>query len=130
MARFLSAQWLEQVAVAAHDDEALQAATIGVSLTVQQIVTGGPEGEVGWHVRLDDGKVEIGVGRAPDAEVVITQSHETATAIGRGGLSPAEAFASGRLKLAGQVGLLVRHQPVLEQLGIALAGVRDATTFA
>jgi putative sterol carrier protein len=73
--------------------------------------------------------VEIGSGRAPDAEVVITQTHETAAAIGRGGISPAEAFASGRLKLAGQVGLLVRHQEAFEQLGIALAAVRDATTF-
>jgi putative sterol carrier protein len=129
MARFLSAEWLEQVAAAAHDDARLQAATAGVSLTVQQVVTGGPDGEVAWHVRLGDGTVEIASGRAPDAEVVITQSHETATAVSRGGLSPAEAFASGRLKLAGQVGLLVRHQPAFEQLGIALAAVRDATTF-
>ena len=129
MARFLSAEWLEQVAAAAHDDEELQAATAGVSLTVQQVVTDGPDGEVAWHVRLGDGKVEIGPGRAPDAEVVITQSRETATAVGRGGLSPAEAFASGRLKLGGQVGLLVRHQPAFEQLGITLTAVRDATTF-
>ena len=129
MAPFLSAEWLEQVAAAAHDSEELQAATAGVALTVQQVVTGGPDGEVAWHVRLGDGEVEIGSGRAPDAEVVITQSHETAAAIGRGGLSPAEAFASGRLKLAGQVGLLVRHQQAFEQLGIALAAVRDTTTF-
>jgi putative sterol carrier protein len=129
MAPFLSARWLEQVAAAASDDAGLRAATVGVSLTVQQVVTGGPGDEVAWHVRLGDGKVEIGSGRALDAEVVITQSHETATAISRGELSPAEAFASGRLKLAGQVGLLVRHQPALEQLGIALARVRDTTTF-
>lgn len=130
MAPFLSAQWLEQVAAAAHDDEELQAATVGVSLTVQQIVTTGPDGEVAWYVRLDDGELEIRPGRAPGAEVVITQSRETATAIGRGGLSPTEAFASGRLKLGGQVGLLVRHQSAFEQLGIVLAGVRDDTTFA
>jgi putative sterol carrier protein len=129
MARFLSAEWLEQVATAAHDDEELQAAASGVSLTVQQVVTGGPDGEVAWHVRLGDGGVAIVAGRTPDAEVVITQSHETATDVGRGDLTPAEAFASGRLKMGGQVGLLVRHQPAFEQLGIALAAVRDATTF-
>ena len=107
----------------------MQAAASGVSLTVQQVVTDGPDGEVAWHVRLGDGKVEVGPGRAPDAEVVITQSHQTATAVGRGGLSPAEAFATGRLKLAGQVGLLIRHQPAFEQLGVALAAVRETTTF-
>jgi putative sterol carrier protein len=129
MARFLSAEWLEQVAAAAHDDEELRAATAGVSLTVQQVVTGGPDGDVAWHVRLGDGKVDIASGRAPDADVVITQSLETATAVSRGGLSPADAFASGRLKLGGQVGLLVRHQRAFEQLGIALTAVRDETTF-
>jgi putative sterol carrier protein len=130
MARFLSAEWLEQVAAAARDDPELQAAASGVSLTVQQVVTDGPDGEVAWHVRLGDGSVEIAQGRAPDAEVVITQSHETATEVGRGGLSPAEAFATGRLKLAGQVGLLIRHQPAFEQLGLALAAVQEATTFS
>ena len=130
MARFLSAEWLEQVAAAARDDPGVQAAASGVSLTVQQVVTDGPDGEVAWHVRLGDGSVEIGPGRAPDAEVVITQSHETATEVGRGDLSPAEAFATGRLKLAGQVGLLIRHQPAFERLGLALAAVREATTFS
>ncbi|TML86910.1 MAG: SCP2 sterol-binding domain-containing protein [Actinobacteria bacterium] len=130
MARFLSAEWLEQVAAAARDDPGVQAAASGVSLTVQQVVTDGPDGDVAWHVRLGDGSVEIGPGRAPDAEVVITQSHETATEVGRGDLSPAEAFATGRLKLAGQVGLLIRHQPAFERLGHALAAVREATTFS
>jgi len=130
MARFLSAEWLEQVAAAARDDPGVQAAASGVSLTVQQVVTDGPDGDVAWHVRLGDGSVEIGPGRAPDAEVVITQSHETATEVGRGDLSPAEAFATGRLKLAGQVGLLIRHQPAFERLGLALAAVREATTFS
>ena len=129
MARFLSAEWLDQVAAAAHGDQKLQAATAGVALTVRQVVTGGPDGEVAWHVRLGDGTVQIGSGRVPDAEVVITQSHETATAVSRGRLSPAQAFASGRLKLSGQVGLLVRHQDAFAQLGITLATVRDATTF-
>jgi putative sterol carrier protein len=130
MARFLSAEWLEQLAAAAGDDQEVQAAASGVSLTVQQVVTDGPDGEVAWHVRLGDGSVEIGPGRAPHPDVVITQSHETATEVGRGSLSPAEAFATGRLKLAGQVGLLIRHQPAFERLGLALAAVRDATTFS
>jgi SCP-2 sterol transfer family protein len=129
MARFLSDDWLEQVAAAAADDEELQAATTGMSLTVQQVVTDTPDGEVAWHVRLADGEVEIGPGRAAEADIVITESHETAVAVSRGGLTPAEAFASGRLKLAGQVGLLVRHQHVFAQLGTALASVRDDTTF-
>ena len=129
MASFLSDEWLDQLAAAAQDDEELQTATTGVSLTVQQVVTGGTEGDVAWYVRLADGKVEIGPGRTTDADVVITESHETATAVSLGDLSPAEAFASGRLKLGGRVGLLVRHQRAFDRLAAAMATVHDATTY-
>ena len=128
MASFLSDEWLDQLAAAAQDDEELQTATTGVSLTVQQVVTGGAEGDVAWYVRLADGKVEIGPGRT-DADVMITESHETATAVSLGDLSPAEAFASGRLKLGGRVGLLVRHQRAFDRLAAAMATVHDTTTY-
>ena len=129
MASFLSGEWLDQLAAAAHDDEDLRTATTGVALTVQQVVTGGPDGEVAWYVRLADGKVEIGPGRTPDPDVVITESHATATEVSRGDLTPAEAFASGRLKLGGQIGLLVRHHHAFDQLAAAMAAVHDTTTY-
>jgi hypothetical protein len=129
MARFLSAPWLDELAAAVRDDEELEAATVGVSLTVQQVVTGGPDGDVAWYVRLADGKAEIGTGRAADADVVITETYETATAVSRDGLSPAEAFARGRLKLAGRVGLLARHRAAFERLAGTLSTVRDLTTY-
>lgn len=130
MARFLSTQWLDELAAAARDDEELQAATAGISFTVQQVVTGGPDGDVAWYVRLAGDRAEIGAGQLADPDVVITESHETAMAVSRNDLSPAEAFATGRLKLGGHVGLLVRHQHAFDRLGNALASVRDATTYA
>ena len=129
MAPFLSGEWLDQLAAAARDDEDLRMATAGVSLTVQQVVTGGVDGDVAWYVRFADGKVEIGSGRRSEADVVITETEETATDVSRGTLSPAEAFASGRLKLGGQVGLLRRHQRAFDRLAVTMAAVHDSTTY-
>jgi putative sterol carrier protein len=130
MAAFLTDAWLEALAVAAHGDEELRAATAGVALTVQQVVTGADGDDVAWYVRMADGDVEVRAGRAADADVVIIESADTAAAISRGGLSPAEAFASGRLKLGGQVGLLVRHQQAFGRLAAAVAAVHESTTYA
>ena len=129
MAAFLSGAWLDEMAAAARDDEALRAATAGVSLTVQQVVTGTSGDDVAWYVRMADGDVQIVAGRAAGADVVITESADTAAAVCRGGLSPAEAFASGRLKLGGRVGLLARHQHAFDRLAAALATVHETTTY-
>jgi predicted aminopeptidase len=129
MAAFLTDAWLDEMGAAARHDEALRAATAGISLTVQQVVTRTTGDDVAWYVRMADGDVSIVAGRTAAADVVITESADTAAALCRGGLSPAEAFASGRLKLGGRVGLLARHQHAFDRLVAALATVHEATTY-
>ena len=129
MAPFLSVDWLGQVAAAAKSDDGLRTAAGGVTLTVQQIVTGGPDGDKAWYLRFIDGEVDVVAGRADGPDVVFRESLETATRVSRGELSPAEAFASGRLKIGGQIGLLVRHHDMFARLRDALAPVHDDTTY-
>ena len=129
MAPFLSVDWLAQLTAAAKSDDGLRAAAAGVSLTVQQIVNGGPDGETAWYVRFKDSEIDVVAGRADDPDVVIHESLETATRVSRGELRPAEAFASGRLKISGQIGLLVRHNDVFARLRDALAPVHLETTY-
>ncbi|MGH2684617.1 MAG: hypothetical protein ACRDJP_04015, partial [Actinomycetota bacterium] len=73
MARYLSAEWLEAVDAAAAGDDDLRKATHGLHLTVQQRVTGGPDGEVAYHLVLDDGSVEVRRGEAPAPDVTFVQ---------------------------------------------------------
>ena len=49
--------------------------------------------------------------------------------INRGILSPAAAFAAGRLRFGGSVSSLVEHQEALADIGKLLTGVSGATTY-
>jgi hypothetical protein len=120
--RFLSGEWLERLA------GALSAASPAEAVSIHQRVTGGPEGDVEYTVRLDAGTVSVEPGPGP-ADVEIVQDYATAAAISQGTLSPAAAFAAGRLRLAGSVDTLVGHQDAVAALGPLLAGLREGTTY-
>ncbi|MDQ6724692.1 MAG: SCP2 sterol-binding domain-containing protein [Actinomycetota bacterium] len=120
--RFLSPEWLERIA------SAVSAPAHDVSLAVHQRITGGPDGDVEFTIRIDRGtfSVEPGPGAA---DVDLTEDYATASAISQGHLSPAAAFAAGRLQLQGSIGLLVAHQEALAALGAGMAGMAAATTY-
>lgn len=144
MARYLSQGWFDEVNEAARGSAALRGATAGVRLTLQQVVTGTPAGELRYWLRVDDGSVEAGLGTAGGgegrsggnsgegggADATITQSYETATAVIRGNLSTEQAFLTGRIRLRGDIGLLLRHQGLLINLGEAFAEVHARTEYA
>jgi putative sterol carrier protein len=129
VARFLSPDWLAAASAAASGSAALATATAGVRLVVQQVVTGGPDGEVTYVVAIDDGRVSLRVGNDGGADVTFTVGWETAVAMSTGALGGQEAFTTGRLRLGGDVGALLRHGPALAGLDAVFAGVRERTTY-
>ena len=122
--RFLSGEWLERLAAAT----APAPAPPGLEMSIHQRVTGGPDGDVEYTIRLSGGRVTVEAGPGP-ADVEIVEDYETAAAISQGRLSPAAAFAAGRLRLGGAVGALVEHQESLAAVGPLLAGLAGTTTY-
>lgn len=129
MARFLSAEWLDRLAATAEASADLRRASTGTSVAVRQVVTGGPDGDVDYVVRLDHGSVSVSAGADGPADVEISGDYATASAISQGLLTPAAAFAGGRLRIGGRVGLLVEHAPVFAALGKVFAASRPATSY-
>ncbi len=129
MARFLSPDWIADASAAASDHAALAAATLGVHLVVQQVVTGGPDGDVSYVVAIDDGRVGLRVGVDGGSDVTFTVDWETAVAMSTGALGGQEAFTTGRLQLGGDVDVLLRHGPALVGLDAVFAEVRERTTY-
>src|SRR5580765_3025911 len=111
MARYLSDEWFAQLNAAAGGG--LHGATAGEKLVVQHVVTGGPDGDVMFHVDIHDGTVTFASGPAPSAAVTFTQDYATAAAIGRGELSAQRAFMAGQLRVAGDLPALVEHHDAL-----------------
>ena len=121
--RFLSPEWLESMR------SATSAASPAADLRIRQRVTGGPDGDVEYTVALGGGQVRFDPGSDGTADVDLATDYDTAAAISQGRLSPASAFAAGRLRMSGAVGSLVAHQEAFAEIGRLLAGVAAETTY-
>lgn len=127
MLTFLSDEWIEALHAAAAADQALAELTAELSLTIEQEVTGGPAGDVRYHVTFDRGSVAIASGGVSDATVRFHQDYETAAAIAAGLGSAQRAFMTGRLRVGGDLRVLLAHTEVLAQLDDVFAVVRVRT---
>jgi alkyl sulfatase BDS1-like metallo-beta-lactamase superfamily hydrolase len=127
--RYLTQEWLDAAQRAVDGDATLADATKDVQLTVQQVVTGGPDGDAAYHVAIDDGAVRVLTGEANDATVTFTLDWDTATAVSRGELSAQGAFMTGRIRVRGDLPKLVEHGSVFGGVDDVLADLRAQTTY-
>ncbi len=127
--RYLSPPWIDAARHALAADDALPAALAGVTLTVEQLVDGGPGGTTRWHVAIDDGRVALTPGPADQPDLRFTTDYATATQIASGALAAQRAFVEGRLQVGGDLSLLITHQRAISAVDDALAAVRARTTY-
>ena len=128
MARYLSPEWFEEVNAAARQRPSTEGAGQG-RLTLQQVVTGGPDGDVRYWVRLAEGTVVAGLGEARSPDATITQSYDTAVAVVTGEARVQTVLMSGDIRLSGNVATLMDHQEALQGLDSVLADVRRRTSY-
>jgi putative sterol carrier protein len=100
VSEFLSDEWIAAL-------EGTGAAP-GPSATVQVVVGGTPAGDVKFHLAVTDGVVTAAApGNNSKADVSLTIPHADAQAMLAGELDPNVAFMRGRMKTAGDPGLLL-----------------------
>ena len=63
-----------------------------------------------WTVAVDDGRVSVSEGAAPDADCTITSSEENFERIVAGELNPTSAYMTGKLKVKGDMGAAMKLQ--------------------
>jgi putative sterol carrier protein len=143
LARFLSEAWVEAFN-AALEGTVLPAPPADAGLgaadgrfTVAQEVHGTPEGDLRILLRIADGTGRLerqdpadgdGPGGAvPD--VTIALSYEDAAALSAGELSPAEALNAGRIRVRGDLSVLVTAQEMLATARSSTRSVADSTTY-
>lgn len=127
--RYLSQEWLAAAAEAIAHDAALQVATEDLNLTLEQTVADGPEGTVCWHLVLRHGYAALVMGPTSTADLRFTTTWDTAQAIARGDLAAPDAFMDGRLRVGGDLTLLVRYHRKLAAVDDVLATLRAKTTW-
>jgi putative sterol carrier protein len=131
--RYLSPEWIDAAADAIATDDDLPATLAGITLTIEQAVEeapdAGPDGIVTWHITVADGKVALVPGPATDPDLRFTTSYETAALIASGKLPAQRAFVEGRLRVGGDLSLLITHMRAVAAVDDALAPVRARTTY-
>ena len=127
--RYLSLEWIEALTAEAAASAAMQEAANGTRLGVTQVVTDGPEGEVTYHLQVDDGTAHFGAGPAEPEDVRFVQDWETAVAVATGTLNAQEAFIGGRIRLTGDQQKLLDSQPLFRALDGVFNAVRPGTDY-
>ena len=120
--KFLSDEWAQALKAELNGSEEFRRAAAGQHATIQQVITGG-DADTHYWITIEDGRIDLGVGDVEGEDATITQSYDSAAGLARGELSPVTAFMTGKLKIAGNMGLILGLQGALAQLPAAMAKI-------
>ncbi|MGH9183709.1 MAG: SCP2 sterol-binding domain-containing protein [Acidimicrobiales bacterium] len=128
MPEYLSAEWMELAQELAQD----LPETPGATVRVQQVITGGPEGDVRYYMVIENGRtLEQRRGDDPHAEATLTTSYEDALKVAKGELDENAAFMQGRVKITGNMAKIISLLPLTAkpEYRAAQARLREQTQF-
>jgi hypothetical protein len=127
--RYLSLEWIDaltaEVAASAELAELARQHEIGVT----QVVTGGPEGDVTYHLQVEGGSASFGPGPAFPEHVRMQQDWDTAVGVATGTVNANDAFIGGKILLSGDQQRLLDAQPVFAALDRVFGTVRQRTEY-
>lgn len=120
--QFLSTEWADAVKQALNANEAFRQAAASSNASLQQVITR-DGGDTLYWIRIAEGMIDMGIGDVESPDATISQSYDTAVALARSELSVVTAFMTGKVKVAGNMGLLLSLQGALSQLPGAMASI-------
>jgi len=127
--QYLSDEWISAVAQEIATDATIKVAAADHSVSVTQLVTDTPFGDVTYHLICRDGAVHFKKGAAP-SDVVFTQTYATAVGVATGNINAADAFINGHVRFQGDHQRLIDAQPLFGALDAVFARVRLRTAFS
>jgi putative sterol carrier protein len=119
--KFLSPEWAAHLKTVLNARESFRQAAAGKRARLQQVITGAEETRY-WIV-IDDGAIDLGVGDLDAPDATITQSYDTAVGLARREVNPVTGFMMGRIKVDGNMGMLMGLTGVLAELPEAMAAI-------
>jgi putative sterol carrier protein len=119
---FLSPEWADALKEQLNANEAFAQASAGQHASIQQVISH-DDGETRYWITIDDGAIDMGVGDVAEPDATITESYDTAVQLAKNELSAVVAFMTGKIKIAGNMGLMLSLQGALGQLPAAMAAI-------
>ena len=118
--QFLSDEWVEELKQRLNASESFRKNAGTADAKLQQVITGGPQGERRYWIQIADGQIKMGPGDIEQPDATITQDYDTAAAMARSEISPVSAFMTGKLKVNGSMMLLMQLQGAIAELPKAM----------
>lgn len=128
--RYLSLDWLDELSRVVVADEPLQGLAADHEIGLTHVVSGGPEGDVTYHLQVADGAARFGSGAAEPEHVRMEQTWDIAVAVATDELNAQDAFVNGHIRLYGDQQRLLDSQAVFGALDAVFAEVRQRTEYA
>ncbi|HEX9124136.1 MAG TPA: SCP2 sterol-binding domain-containing protein [Actinomycetota bacterium] len=113
--QFLSDEWSAELNQRLNADEEFKESILNKSAKLLQVISGG-DGERRYWIRIEDGTIALGLGDMDGADATITEDYDTAVGLATGQLNAVSAFMSGKLKISGNMMLLMQLQSALSGL--------------
>ena len=142
MPRYLSPEWVQEFDAAVSDHVLAEpgdaTGLVGSTgtFTVRQVVTGAPGGDVVLVLRVEEGRLRLALDEPgdagdadPGADVTVSLAYGDAAALSAGDLPIGDALASGRIRVRGDLSVLVDAQRLLARGRELVAGLADRTTY-
>ena len=123
MAQFLSDEYMATASAALAGHVGFANSIKDVELSIQFVVTDSPDGDVDYALAIANGTALISRGTNDNAEVTVTNTYETAAGISKGEINTQMAFITGKLTVAGNMAVLMRHQAVINQFAAAVSDI-------
>lgn len=119
---FLSDEWFVDANETLTGHAGFQQAVAGKDLGVQFVVTDGDNGgELKYYMSVVGGAATLAKGELDGADVSVTSNLETMAGIAKGDLNTQMAFMTGKIKVGGNLAVLMMHQNIVSQWGAATA---------
>lgn len=118
--KFLSEEWAQAVMAAVNSTDEFSNAAGTAEARIQQVIKTS-DGDTHYWTTVDKGVLGLGIGDLDDADATITQSYETAVALARREINPVTSFMMGKIKVEGNMGMLMGLAGALGKLADAMS---------
>jgi putative sterol carrier protein len=118
--QFLSDEWAAELTQRLNASDTFRKGLGGNSAKIQQVVSTS-DGERRYWLRAENGQIDMGPGDIPSPDATIAQDYDSAVALARGELNPVSAYMTGKLRISGNLMMLMGLQGALAELPRVMA---------
>ncbi len=121
--QFLSDEHLAAATAALNANDDFVASIANIDMGLQFHVTEAPSGDIDYYLAVGNGTATMATGELDSPDVSISSTHETALSLFTGELNTQMAFMTGKIKVQGNMAVLMMNQGVINKWAATVADI-------